>query len=345
MRLLLIGGGVFLGRALVDAALARGHQLTVFNRGRQRMSWPAGVQVLTGERQIDLPRLAGAGSCQRWDAVIDTCGYLPGELQASAAALGPSLDERGVYLFVSSVSAYAGLDAPGADETSPLADFSQVPPDSRQPDHYGAQKAACEAALTQALGAQALIVRPGLIVGPGDPTGRFSHWPWRCSEGGTMVVPAAPAESMLQCIDVRDLAGWMLQLLETAAAAPGPGPRCFNATSPPFGWQTLIAACREAVQRQGAQPATACPVDEARLLAAGVTPWAGLPLWIPADNPASRGFMAVDTRRAQARGLRTRPLADTAADILQLDPAPLHDPRRAARLDPATAQALLTAAA
>ena len=328
MRLLLIGGGVFLGRALVDAALQRGHALSVFNRGQRRSTWPHGVEVITGDRQTQLDRLAG----RRWDAVIDTCGYLPGEVAASAAATAGS----GAYLFVSSISAYARLDRAGADETAALAPFEAVAPDDRSPAHYGAQKAACEAALSTVAGARALVVRPGLVCGPGDPTGRFSHWPWRIAEGGRVVAPDAPADQPLQCIDVRDLAAWMLHLLEAGSIGT------FHATSPVFGWDALLSACREAAQRCGRTPAEVQRVPEATLLAQGVQPWAMLPLWLPSSEAEHRGFLAVSTARAESAGLRTRSLADTATDILREDPAGPDDPRRTGRL-PAELEASLLA--
>ncbi len=326
MKLLLLGGGVFLGRALVDAALGAGHDLTVFNRGQRRSDWPAAVEVLRGDRLRDLDRLAG----RNWDAVIDTCGYLPGEVAASAQALA----HCGQYLFVSSVSALAPLTQAGAGDDAPLADATGVPADSRAPAHYGAQKAACERALAHTLAehrrrsghaARAVTVRPGLIVGPGDPTGRFSHWPWRMAEGGLIPVPDAPGAA-LQVIDVRDLASGLLAVLQSPADGP------FNMTGPVVRWADLIAACALAAQDVGRQPATAVPVDEAQLLAAGVQPWQGLPLWIPASEPISAGFMAVNADRARAAGLRTRPLRETARDILRDDPAPPSDPRRAERL-------------
>jgi 2'-hydroxyisoflavone reductase len=328
MHLLLIGGGVFLGRALVDAALQRGHALTVFNRGQRRSTWPAGVEVITGDRQTQLDRLVG----RRWDAVIDTCGYLHGEVAASAAATAGS----GTYLFVSSISACARLDRPGADETAALAPFDAVAPDDRSPAHYGAQKAACEAALSTVAGARALVVRPGLVCGPGDPTGRFSHWPWRIAEGGRVVAPDAPPDQPLQCIDVRDLAAWMLLLLQAGSTGT------FHATSPVFGWDALLSACREAAQRCGRAPAEVQRVPEATLLAQGVQPWAMLPLWLPSSEAEHRGFLAVSTARAESAGLRTRSLADTATDILREDPAGPDDPRRAGRL-PAELEARLLA--
>ncbi|GAP36686.1 NAD-dependent epimerase/dehydratase family protein [Piscinibacter sakaiensis] len=326
MKLLLIGGGAFLGRALLDAACAAGHAVTVFNRGRRRRDWPPGVEWIEGDRRQDLARLAG----RHWDAVADTCGYLPPEVAASAAALRGC----GRYLFVSSVSAYAALDRPGLDETAALASAASVAPDDADLAHYGAQKAACEAAVQAVFGDRSQVVRPGLIVGPGDPTGRASHWPWRLAEGGRTVAPDAPAAT-LQCIDVRDLAAWMLRLLER------PGGGCWNATGPSIGWADWLAACAAAVRAQGGTPAEVVAVPEAALEAAGVAPWSGLPLWIPSTAPNAAGFMAVSRARALADGLVTRPAADTAADILRLDPAGPGDPRRAGRISAAQEAALL----
>jgi 2'-hydroxyisoflavone reductase len=322
MHLLLIGGGVFLGSAVLDAALARGHRVTVFNRGRARGAWPDGVEVVTGDRVTDLDRLAG----RRWDAVVDTCGYVPVDVQASAAALQSACD---TYLFVSSISAYADTTAPMTDETQPLAAFDAIAPDDRDLRHYGPQKAACEAQVVHAFGARALIVRPGLIVGPGDRSGRFSHWVWRSAEGGAMLVPDVPAAQALQFIDVRDLGGWMLHLLETGArgALNGSGP----IRDTPVDWRTLIDACRTEAAASGRAPADAVPVDEAFLLRHGVQPWSELPLWLPSIDPAYAGFNR-DLTRAAAAGLRTRPLRETIAAVLAEGVPPADDRRRAGKL-------------
>jgi len=328
MRLLVLGGGVFLGAAVVDAARAAGHAVTVFNRGRSRSAWPAEVEHITGDRQHDLGRLKG----RRFDAVVDTSGYLPGDVRLSAEAFS----DAGQYLFVSSVSAYASLARPGEDERAPLASFDGIAPDDRGTAHYGAQKAACEAALRAVWGDRALVVRPGLIVGPGDPTGRFSHWPWRAAAGGTMLVPDAP--SPLQMIDVRDLAAWMLHLLADGVRGD------FNATGPvdgPTTWPRMIDACIAAAAQTGHAPSTPHPVGEAFLRAEGVRAWSDLPLWIPASDADAQGFLAVSVARARAAGLRTRPLRDTAADILA-DPVPVcDDPRRHGKLTPQREQELL----
>lgn len=328
MRLLVLGGGVFLGAAVVDAARAAGHAVMVFNRGRSRSAWPADVECITGDRQCDLGLLQG----RRFDAVVDTCGYLPGDVRLSAEALA----DAGQYLFVSSVSAYASLAEPGEDERAPLASFDGVAADDRSVAHYGAQKAACEAALRTVWGERALVVRPGLIVGPGDPTGRFSHWPWRAAAGGTMLVPEAP--SPLQMIDVRDLAAWMVKLLEGGTRG------VLNATGPvdgPLTWPQMIDTCLAAAVRAGHVPATPRLVGEPFLQAEGVRLWTELPLWIPASEADSRGFLAISVARARAAGLRTRPLLETALDILA-EPLPAaDDPRRDGKLAPRREQELL----
>lgn len=310
MDLLIIGGSRFLGRHLVDAALARGDRVTLFNRGRTDRPgrWAAaGVVALQGDRQGDLSALRGGS----WDAVVDTCGYLPRDVQRMAEALA---GRAGRYLFVSSISAYASAARP-TPEDAPLGVIDD--PDTTVVDgrSYGPLKALCEAAAGRAFGeAATLKVRPGLIVGPHDPTERFTWWPARlaraAADGQPVLVPGAP-QRPLQCIDVRDLAGWLLRLLDAGASG------AFNATSPPGAadWGGLIDAC---VQAAGGRPVLHW-VDDAHLLAQGVEPWKDLPLWLPADGPQAAehaAFMAVPTDRAAAAGLACRPLAETVADTL-----------------------------
>jgi 2'-hydroxyisoflavone reductase len=325
MRLLVLGGGVFLGAAVVSTALARGHDITVFNRGRSRSAWPAAVEVMTGDRSSDLTRTVNAAG-RRWDAVIDTCGYVPNELRVSAAAL----KDCGRYLFVSSISAYAGFRCWPVEEGAPLASAADLDPDDRDPRHYGAQKAACEAEVFSILGERGLVVRPGLIVGPGDPTGRFSHWPWRVADGGEVLVPAIDGATPLQFIDVRDLAEWMLHLLEQNEGG------AFNATGPTTGqpgdWGALLSACADVAAQRDSPAADFVRVDEAFLVDEGVQPWSQLPLWIPSTEIDMVGFMRIGLQRAEAHGLRTRPLRDTVAAVLDDGmPAP-EDKRRAGKL-------------
>ena len=319
MQLLILGGGVFLGAAALDAALARGHAVTVLNRGRARKAWPDGIEVRTGDRGDASGRDALAG--RRWDGVIDTCAYVPADVQASAEALRSC----GRYLFVSSVSAYASFSHAPVREDAALADATAIAPTERDRQFYGPQKAACEAQVHAAFGARATIVRPGLIVGPNDPTGRFSYWPWRVAAGARMLVPDVPRPAALQCIDVRDLAEWMVQLLE--ADRPG----AFNANGPIDGaaldWRRLIDECSAAVRARGIDAAQALPVGEAFLLEQGIAPWSELPLWVPSTDPEQAGFMAIDSERARAAGLRTRALRETIAAVLD-EPVPAPGDRR-----------------
>ena len=325
MNLLILGGGVFLGAAALRSAVSRGHAVTVFNRGRSRSVWPEGVQVLTGDRATELGALHG----QLWDAVIDTCGYVPADVQASAEVL------RGCccYLFVSSVSAYATTSQVPVRETDPLASFDGRARDDRDLAHYGAQKAACEAEVLRVFGDRALIVRPGLIVGPGDRSGRFSYWPWRARIGGEMLVPDAPPHEPLQFIDVRDLGEWMVQLLETNARG------AFNATGPlreddstACDWPTLLQTCATEVAGRGGTPARSMPVGEFFLVEQGVQPWSELPLWLPSADPEHAGFNRVDLSRVWAAGLRTRPLRETVAAVLDEGLPASDDRRRAGKL-------------
>ena len=322
MKLLILGGGVFLGAAVLQSALARGHAVTVFNRGRSRASWPDGVEVLTGDRSGALD----AFTDRRWDAVIDTCGYVPADVQRSAEALRDSAR----YLFVSSISAYATTRQVPVRETDALASSDGIARDDRDLQHYGAQKAACEAEVARVFGERALIVRPGLIVGPGDRTGRFSHWPWRVRAGGAMVVPDVPAGEPLQFIDVRDLGAWLVALVEQQANG------VFNATGPVGAsvcdWNALIAACTAETLARGATPAAVQRVAEGFLTEHGVQPWSELPLWLPSDDSGYRGFSRVSLERAIAAGLRTRPLRETVAAVLDEGvPAP-DDKRRTGKL-------------
>lgn len=300
MRLLIIGGSVFLGRHLVDAALERGHDVTLFNRGRSGPDLFPGVERIQGDRERDLAALDG----RRWDAVIDTCGYVPRVVRAAAERLAPVARH---YTFVSSISAYADFSQPGLSEDAPAAELSDPGSEDVQSD-YGALKAGCERAVQTAFGERALIVRPGLIVGPHDPTERFTYWVRRLAGGGQVLVPDA-AEQPVQLIDVRDLAAWMVE----AAARGLEG--TFNATGPaaPLTFGAMIERIREAA---GAALDLAW-LAEAELAEAGVEPWSELPLWLDlARHPELRGFLAADVTRALAAGLALRPLEQTVVDTL-----------------------------
>ena len=313
MKLLLLGGTQFLGRHVVEIALARGHDVTVFTRGRRVLpeAHAKAVTHFVGDRD---PRNAPgleALAHGRWDAVIDTSGYVPRVVESSASLLAPRTSR---YLFVSSISVYAKLDRPGLDETAPLAVLERADSEEVAKD-YGALKADCEAVASRVFEARATIVRPGLIVGPYDPTDRFGYWPARfvhphlLGDRGPHAVAPAPPEAPLQFIDARDLATFMLDLVERDIAGT------FNATSPSDLWTfgDLVTGC---VQAAGAPPQPVW-IPEQKLLGFHVEPWTGLPLWIPATEPDTAGFQRVSTRRAQEAGMRTRPLAQTIADTAE----------------------------
>lgn len=302
MRLLIIGGTVFLGRHLVDAASERGHAITLFNRGQSAPGLFDGVEEIHGDREHDLDALAG----REWDAVIDTCGYVPRIVRAGVERLA---EMTGHYTFVSSVSVYGTFPRPGIDEDSPVAELAADERDSEDvARHYGELKAACEREVQTALGARALVVRPGLIVGPHDPTERFTYWVRRLSERGPVLVPRAQ-DQPVQLIDARDLAGWMVAMAERRATG------VFNATGPDqrprFG--EMVDRIRSAV----AGASELVWVAERDLAEAGVEPWQDLPLWLDLDrHPDFLGFLDVDVRRARAAGLRFRDLETTARDTL-----------------------------
>jgi len=321
MKILLLGGTRFLGRHAVDEALARGHEVTLFTRGRQPNHWGDAVTMLMGDRDPAVAPGLAALDGGSWDAVIDTSGYVPRIVDASAQALR---DRVGRYLFVSSISVYSEMSTPGVDESAPVGTLDD-PATEEVAKFYGPLKAACENVVRDAFGARALIVRPGLIVGPHDPTDRFGYWIARFvhphllgARGPHAVLPAPPARP-LQVIDARDLAAFMIDMVE------GPAEGTFNATSAAGTWtfgdlvtELALASCAAAPQPLW--------VDEATLLEHKVEPWTGLPMWLPDSFAESGGMMAVDCRRATAAGMRSRPLAQTveatAALLAQRDDAP-----------------------
>ena len=294
MRLLLLGGPRFLGRAIADAALAAGHELTFFNRGQTSPELYPEAEKLHGDRGGDLQILAG----REWDAVIDTSGYFPDVVRSSAQALARS--DR--YCFVSSISAYGDFSVP-VNEDSPLASLGEHPSDEVTNESYGPLKALCEKAVCVEFGDRALVVRPGLIVGPYDPTGRFTYWPHRFARGGEVLAPAPP-ERHTQFLDVRDLAAWIVDLCERGIGG------IFNATHPGLTWLELLETCLTIA----APDSTITWVPDEFLLEHDVGEWMELPLWIA--DPAMAGADQVDVRRALGEGLRFRPLADTVRGAL-----------------------------
>jgi 2'-hydroxyisoflavone reductase len=305
--ILLLGGYVFLGRALIEAAQARGHRVTAFNRGNRPVM--PNVEQLTGDRN------APAFPADRnWDVVIDTSGQAPAQLRSAAEALRDRVTH---YTFTSSISVYASPMLPSADETAPLATFAHgADPDNvRDLDNYGARKAACEAALTELMQDRTLLIRPGFIVGPYDYSDRFNSWVERGPESQPFLVPIDP-DAPCQLIDVRDLAAWMIELAERRTTGT------YNATGP----KRLLRAVDVARTCIAATGGSAEPlvVSSEKLHAAGVVPWQHLPFWLePEDYP----LMQVDVRRAIGAGLRFRSLSDTVRDTYEWLRSSAHERR------------------
>lgn len=301
MDILIIGGTQFIGRPMIETALARGHRVTLFNRGRTNPDLFPQAEKLRGDRDGALDALQG----RVWDAVIDNCGYVPRIVRQSAGFLRDSV---GRYLFISTISVYASLAEPGVNEDSPLATLADETTEEITGETYGGLKVLCECVVQEVYGARALIVRPGLIVGPHDPTHRFTYWPARVADpdrcGGEVLAPSQPGH-LTQFIDARDLGAWCIRLLEADATG------VYNATGPdyPLTLGAVFDACRAAAGTN----VRFTWVDEGFLLEQGVTPFRGLPLWVPSSEA---GFGAVDISRAVSAGLTFRPLAETARDTL-----------------------------
>lgn len=298
--MLILGGTVFLGRALTDAALAHGHSVTHMNRGRAP---DPRVETLVFDR-TSIPFASGLPAGREWDVVIDTCGYLPQVVRRSAEALR---DRAGLYAFVSSISVYRAFDTPGFDESAALLAPPHPLPDAMTLELYGALKAGCEHTVREVHGDDALIVRPGLIVGPHDPTDRFTWWPHRAARGGVFAAPGRSGRA-IQLIDVRDLAAWMVAMAASRVSGT------WQATGPAatLTMGELVDACIAA----SGSDARAEWMEESFLLEQGVQPWRDMPLWLPESDPANAGFMAANCRRAIARGLAFRPIGETVADTL-----------------------------
>jgi 2'-hydroxyisoflavone reductase len=296
MRLLVLGGTKFLGRPVVETALARGHDVTVFNRGRTNPELFPEAQRIRGDREQDLSALRG----RSWDAAIDMATFLPRVIRLSVDALGGAVAR---YVYVSSISVYADMTvAPveGADVAA-LAD-----PTSESIEDYGALKAACERIVTDGFGDRGLVVRPGLIVGPHDPTDRFTYWPRRIAAGGEVLAPAPP-DAPVQFIDVRDLGAWIVHATERSLGGT------YNATGESITFERLLETCR----RVSGSDAEIRWVPSERLVAAGVGEWMELPLWIA--SPELGAMQQADVSKARAEGLAFRPLQETIRDTLAWD--------------------------
>lgn len=300
MDLLMLGGTLFLGREIVEAALARGHRVTLFHRGTTNPTLFPDLDHLHGDRDGGL----GALDDRRWDAVIDTCGYLPRIVRVSAEKLAGAVSH---YTFISSLSVYADHSTPGTDEAGGVGTLADPAVETFNGETYGPLKALCERAVDNTFPGGILHIRPGLIVGPHDPTDRLTWWTRRIARGGEVLAPGDP-EACVQIVDARDLADWTVRMVEARSTG------VFNAVGPAMGltFGHLLEACRAVIGGD----AQLTWIDEAFLLDRDVTPWTELPVWVPA---AMAGFMRINASRAHAAGLTFRPIEDTLRDLRAWD--------------------------
>ncbi|MFD8754805.1 NAD-dependent epimerase/dehydratase family protein [Kitasatospora sp. NPDC059577] len=304
MRILIMGGTRFVGLHFAEAALAAGHHVTVLHRGRSGAHLLPDATHLIADRDADLSALRG----RRWDATVDVSAYYPRQVRDLAAALDPGA--AGHYLLVSSMAVYDTPAAPAFTEDSPLRPADGPEPDAVTGETYGVLKVQCERAAREAFGPKTLLVRPTYVIGPHDYTHRFDYWVRRLARGGEVLAPGRP-DAPLQVVDARDLAAWMLTLLERNASGA-----LHAATPPPFTFGDLLDAVASAVAPAGT---TVTWVAEDFLRTAGV-PERALPLW--PGSPELRATNTADPAAALASGLRLRPVADTARDVPAFEPMP-----------------------
>ncbi|MCB9450347.1 MAG: epimerase [Anaerolineaceae bacterium] len=297
MKILILGGTRFLGRHIVEAALAQGHEVTLFNRGTTNPDLFLQVEKLVGNRDGGLSALKG----RRWDVAVDTCGYVPRLVRASVEQLATSVEH---YTFISSISVYADTTTYGIDESAELLTLADETVEEVTGQTYGGLKVLCENAAEEVMPGRVLHVRSGLIVGPHDPTDRFTYWPVRVAMGGEILAPAGP-EMAVQVIDARDQAAWIIRMAEARKAG------VYNVTGPdyPLTMGKLLETCLDV---SGSQASLTWVTDEF-LLEHDVTPYTELPLWIPHTY---NGMQAVKVQKALDAGLSFRPLADTVRDTL-----------------------------
>jgi 2'-hydroxyisoflavone reductase len=299
LTILIMGGTGFLGPHIVETATKHGHTLTLFNRGKTHPGLFPNIEQLHGDRKTDLSALKD----RKWDVVIDTSAYIPGDVTRSTTLLAPNI---GQYILISTVSVYAKMDKIGMDESAPVATTDAPDAEKVTNENYGALKALCESAATKILPDRTTVIRPGLIVGPGDPTDRFTYWPVRVARGGEVLAPGTPKD-FTQFIDGRDLADFIVLCAEKKTLGT------FNADAQAgsITMGRLLDTCKKVSKSD----ATFTWVDPAFLEKEKVTPWADMPAWSPAEGDEA-AFGRVSAAKAKAAGLKYRPLDDTVRDTL-----------------------------
>ncbi|MBK9208887.1 MAG: NAD-dependent epimerase/dehydratase family protein [Anaerolineales bacterium] len=299
MKILIIGGTRFVGRHLVNAARARGHEVTLFNRGQSNPNLFGQVEKIRGDRERDLDQLTGT-----WDAVIDTCGYFPRIVRMSAEALRDKVER---YVFISSISVYSDFSKIGINESDPVGKIEDESVEDVGGGAYGPLKALCEKTVQDVFGIDSLIIRPGLIVGPHDPTDRFTYWPVRVARGGDVLAPEK-TETPIQIVDVRDLSDFIIELIQQNVSG------VFNATGPDH--ELTLGALLDTCKLVSASDAKFKWASVEFLEKNKVAAWSDMPVWVP-DNREDAGFARVDISKAVNAGLKFTPLEQTARDTIQ----------------------------
>jgi 2'-hydroxyisoflavone reductase len=299
MKLLIIGGTRFVGRHLVDAALARGHEITLFTRGQSNPDLFPEVEHLHGDRSADLSALDD----RRWDAVVDTCGYVPRHVRMAAEKLANAVDH---YTFISTVSVYEDPMPAESDETAKLKTLADETVEEVTGETYGGLKVLCERAAEEAMPGRVLTIRPGMIVGPYDPTDRFPYWTDRVAQGGEVLVPGKP-ERRVQAIDARDMGLWNVKMIEAGKTG------IYNAVGPDYAltWGEWMDTCK-VVSGSDAQFTWVSDefISENQQESASIT-FTPFPFWVPEPYD---GIFAASNARAIRDGLTFRPLADIVRD-------------------------------
>jgi 2'-hydroxyisoflavone reductase len=325
MKILILGGTKFLGRHLVEAALAGGHEVTLFNRGQTNPTLFPNVETIIGSREQNVDKLAG----HEWDAVIDVAGYLPRIVRLSAETLQKSVKR---YVFISSISVYSDYRKTGINESDPVGKLEDETVEEITGETYGPLKALCEKTVQEIYGDRALIVRPGLIVGPYDPTDRFTYWPVRVKRGGDMITPDKP-QTPIQIVDVRDLSEFIVKLVEQDASG------IYNATGPDD--DLMMGEFLDACKLVSGSVATFHWASAEFLKEHEVEPWSDMPVWIP-DTEEDAGFSRLDISKAVDAGLKFRPLEDTVRDTIRWAETRPEDHEWRAGLNPTKENILLS---
>lgn len=296
LKMLILGGTHFLGIHLTEELVNRGHEVTLFNRGNRTVDFP--VQQLHGDRDGNLEALKG----YQWDAVIDTSGHLPRIVEQSAQMLSTATNH---YVFLSTIGVYRDFKASNIDEFYPLATLADPTSEEISETTYGALKALCEEKVQQYFPNRSLIVRSGLLIGPYDPTNRFTYWVRRIARGGTIL---APAHQQVQCIDARDLAKWIVLMIERRATG------IYNATGQSHDLEDVLHECQNVSGRQD----SIVWVDEEFLIKQNIQDWVELPLWL-SSRRSMPGFSKINSHKALQADLHIRPLSETISSILDWD--------------------------